>query len=377
MSSYNSITKIKYTGTPTDVVTLQEYILFQDDKAKKKYIIFHFINNVTQQLLGMQFEVCQYNVDGNLIEKSVVVYNKFLAGAEEAFVPKAKLRVSFYCNTISIRIIQAAYDRFVWKEGEFEDNCYKFDHFFQDEQLLAANAENAKKSKRQLKAEAKAEGKDKKEKQVKPTKPTKRKKSKHPFIMKDATKKNQSRFPKFFNVVAMLAVIAFVVTSLILFKTDGTTFTEGDYDLRIVHVDPVLNETEVAIYGYNGTRTELIIPAKIGNYIVVKVDSGAFENSKIKTVEFKGDDVIIERDAFKNCANLTSVLSEKYVIVQELAFTECPALVNVNLPNGTLTAGAFAGCTGIKELVYLNVDKISREDVITVPVKQNNQLPQE
>ena len=374
MSSYNSITKIKYTGTPTDVVTLQEYILFQDDKAKKKYIIFHFINNVTQQLLGMQFEVCQYNADGNLIEKSVVVYNKFLAGAEEAFVPKAKLRVSFYCSTISIRIIQAAYDRFVWKEGEFEDNCYKFDHFFQDEQLLATNAENGKKSKRQLKAE----GKDKKEKQVKPPRPEKRKKSKRPFIMKDATKKTQSRFPKFFNVVAMLAVIAFVVTTLILFKTDGKTFTDGDYDLRIVHVDPVLKETEVAIYGYNGSRTDIIIPAKIGNYIVVKVDSGAFENSKIKTVEFKGDDIIIERGAFKNCANLTKVWSDdKYVVIQELAFTECPALVSVNLPNGTLTAGAFAGCTGIKELVYLNVDKVSREDVLTMPVKESNQLPQE
>ena len=79
MSSYNNITKIKYTDNASDLVRLNEYIIFQDDKAKRKYIVFKFTNNVTQQLLGLQFEVNQYNVDGALIEKSVVAYNKFLA----------------------------------------------------------------------------------------------------------------------------------------------------------------------------------------------------------------------------------------------------------------------------------------------------------
>ncbi len=77
MSSYNNITKIKYTDNASDLVRLNEYIIFQDDKAKRKYIVFKFTNNVTQQLLGLQFEVNQYNVDGALIEKSVVAYNKF------------------------------------------------------------------------------------------------------------------------------------------------------------------------------------------------------------------------------------------------------------------------------------------------------------
>ena len=368
MSSYNNITKIKYTGTPTDVVTLQEYIVFQDDKAKKKYLIFHFINNVTQQLLGMQFEVCQYNVDGNLIEKSVVVYNKFLAGAEEAFVPKAKLRVSYYCNTISIRIIQAAYDRFVWKEGEFEDNCYKFDHFFEDEKLLAANADNGKKSKRALKAEEKAEGK-KKEKQVKEPKPQKHKKSKHPFVMKDATKKNFSRLPKFYNIVAILAVIAFVVTSIIIFKMNGTTFTEGDYNLRIVNEDKILNVTEVAIYGYKGSRKELVIPAKIGGYTVVMVDEGAFENSKAETVEFKGSGIIVKPYAFRGCENLSQVLSEHSITVEEMAFADCPEIRSVNLPYGTLVAYSFAGCTKLEEsnLIYSNIYRVSYDEIIAMP----------
>ena len=204
MSSYNNITKIKYTGDLSELVSLNEYIVFSDDKAKRKYIIFRFVNNVTQQLLGMQFEVCQYNVEGNLIEKSVVVYNQFLAGAEEAFVPKAKLRVSYKCQTVSVRLIQAAFDRFIWKEGEYEDNCYKFEHFFHDEKLLNGGEQTEVKS-------LKAAVKEKKEKREKPPK---KQKIRRGFIMCDATKKNIAVFPVVFNIIIFVAVILFVGISL-------------------------------------------------------------------------------------------------------------------------------------------------------------------
>ena len=372
MSSYNTITKIKYTGSPTDLVTLQEYIIFKDDKAKKKYIIFHFVNNVTQQLLGMQFEVCQYNVDGNLIEKSIVVYNKFLAGAEEAFVPKAKLRVSYNCNSISIRLIKVACDRFIWDEGEYEDNVYKFDNFFQDERLLEQlDNDKPKKSKREQKAELKAKG-EKPVKEPKQQKPKKRKVKGRPFVMKDATKKNLARFPKFYNFVAVVAVLALLLTTLIIFKMDGTLFTEGDYNLRVVYEDKILHNTQVAIYGYNGEETDLVIPEKIGNYTVKMVDGGAFKNSKIETVEFLGDDIVIERYAFKNCSALKSVESQNKITVQELAFTECPSLVSVNLPKGILLTSSFAGCTSISSsrLIYSNSDRVSYQDVISMPVEE-------
>ena len=46
MSSYNNIRKIKYTKNPTDVVALQEYIIFEDSHANEKYVVFRFSNNV-------------------------------------------------------------------------------------------------------------------------------------------------------------------------------------------------------------------------------------------------------------------------------------------------------------------------------------------
>ncbi|MDE6373393.1 MAG: leucine-rich repeat protein, partial [Clostridia bacterium] len=300
---------------------LDEYIVFQDDKAKRKYIVFKFVNNVTQQLLGMQFEVCQYNVEGNLIEKSQVIYNKFLAGAEEEFVPKAKLRVSYKCDTISVRLIQAAFDRFVWKEGEYEDNCYKFDHFFHDEQILDGG-ENLQQT---AKAKKVKEPKEKKEK---------RKKSKRPFIMRDATKKNFAGFPVFFNVLIFLVVIGFAVGSLLIFKTDAKKFTSGDYQLRII------SESNVAVYGYTGSKSELVIPEEIGGYKVQKIDGGAFVNSKIESLRIDCD-LTIETGAFVNCKNLTTVSSSNAVIIMEGAFNGCTSITRTNCPNAYIYPNAF------------------------------------
>lgn len=305
MSSFNNVTKIRYTDKSSEPVTLDEYIVFTDDKSKRKYIVFRFNNNVTQQLLGMQFEVCQYNVDKNLIEKSVVVYNKFLAGAEEEFVPKAKLRVSYDCATISVRLIQAAFDRFLWKEGEYADNTYKFDMFYHDE---TRSQEDEAAPKKQKKAKVK------KEKRVK------YKKSKRPFVLKDATTRNLTKLPAVFNALVIILVLAFVFVTLFMFKKDAKKYTDGDYLVRIV------SSESVAVYGYLGSESNLVIPEKIDGRKVTKIDGGAFKNSKVTTVTFSSE-VTIDTGAFVNCKNLRGVYSQYNVIILDNAFQNCPKLI--------------------------------------------------
>ncbi|MCM1546443.1 MAG: leucine-rich repeat domain-containing protein [Clostridiales bacterium] len=302
MSSFNTVTKIKYTDKSSDPVTLNEYIVFEDDKSSRKYIVFRFNNNVTQQLLGMRFEVCQYNAAGDLIEKSVVVYNEFLAGAEEEFVPKAKLRVSFKCTSVSVRLIQAAFDRFVWNEGEFEDNTYKFGMFYSDE--TRPKEEDAAKSKRAKKIN---------EPKVKPEK---YKKSKYPFVMKDVTSRNLTKFPLVFNVLIIILSLAFVFVTLYMFKKDTKKFTEGSYLLRIY-------DGGVAVYGYTGDASNLVIPEELGSYKVTKIDSGAFKNSKISTVTFSGV-ITVDTGAFTNCKNLTGVYTNYSITLLSGAFNGCP-----------------------------------------------------
>ena len=347
MSSYNAVTKIAYSGSPTDLVTLNEYIMFQDDKAKRKYLIFKFKNNVTQQLLGMQFEVCQFNADGDLIEKSIVIYDKFLASAEEEFVPKAKLRVSYYCASIQITLMQAAFDRFIWKEGEYEDNSYKFDHFFHDEMTLKGDEKKDKKPEKVKKSKEKKPKKDKKKKK---------------FSLKDATRKNLAKFPVVYYALVFIIIIAFVATTVLLFKRDGTKFSDGDYNLRIV------TDGEVAICGYTGKSAEVVIPETIGEYTVTTIDGGAFKNSKISAVVIDGS-VVINGGAFVSCASLTSVKAAERVTVKSGAFQNCFNLSTVNLPASILAQGSFVGCTSLSSgsLTYANAANYPYA-LVTAPV---------
>ena len=314
MSSFNNITKIKYADNASDLITLDEYIVFRDDKAQKKYIVFKFVNNVTQQLLGMEFEVSQYNVDGELIEKSVVVYNKFLAGAEEEFVPKAKLRVSFRCETISIHIIKAAFDRFVLKEGEIVDNVFKFEHFYREEKKNGNDGgeKNAKNTAKTVK-----------QKKVKP------KKVKKGFVLTDATNKNRAVFPVIFNVIVFVLVIAFVLAGVLYVKFTSKKFTQDDYLIRVIQEDEDKKSGEVAIYGYVGDKTDVVIPAKIGDYTVTKIDEGAFTNSEITSVTINCELTISTR-AFVNCQKLEWVYSDYALTLKEQAFVNCPKLRSVS-----------------------------------------------
>ena len=236
MSSYNNIEKIKYTKNTSEVVNLKEYIVFENERKQEKYIVFKFSNEVNQQLLGMEFEVSQYNVDGALAESSVVIYDRFLAKANEEFVPPAKLKVNYACKTISVKLLKAAYDRFLWNEGEYEDNTYKFEHYYRDEQprSFAPVPPPVKRGKEEKRAEKKRANQKK-------------------FELKNQTKKNIARFPAVFLTFVFLLVCAFVGVSLYLFRKNADRFTLDASALR----EP--DGKAVTVYGDVGTDDALMV----------------------------------------------------------------------------------------------------------------------
>ena len=203
MSSYNKIEKIKYTKNTSEVVNLKEYIVFENERKQEKHIVFKFANEVNQQLLGMEFEVKQYDVAGELVEKSVVIYDRFLSKANADFVPNAKLKVNYACKTISVRLIKAAFDRFLWNEGEYEDNTYTFEHYYCDEQLLSSAPAADAKGKRD--GEPKEDGKEERKKE---------------FELVNETNKNIARFPAVFFAFVFIIVCVFVGLSLYFFQKD-------------------------------------------------------------------------------------------------------------------------------------------------------------
>lgn len=335
MSSYNNIRKIKYTKNPSDVVSLYEYILFEDLHAKEKYVVFKFSNNVNQQLFDFKFEVLQYNADNELIEKSTVAYNNSVAQPNELFVPNAKLKVNFDCCSLEVNLEEASFDRVVWSGGEFKDNSYRFDTYAQSVAAATPQASAVK--------ELKKPQKEKKNKR----------RNKLGFNIRNIFRRNKAAFPAVFNVIVSVIFVALVVLSAFYFKKETGAFAADGY---------VLKESSsgyVTVLQYTGDEENLVIPDKIKDCYVTKIDKGAFVNAQFKTVVINTSrSLVIETGAFKNCKNLVSVTGGgecSGVTVLESAFTDCASLTDFYMPTAKLGKQCFDGTDSIKNLYFNDV----------------------
>lgn len=342
MSSYNSIEKIKYTDDISDAVSLDEYIVFGNERNEEKYIVFKFYNNVNQKLLGMKFEVSQYDMHDNLIERSVVIYNNFLAKANSSFVPKAKLKALYACKRISVRLVQAAFDRVLWNEGEYVDNTYKFEHYARDEKYIEETerpkAQEAPKPPKKI-------GKDDTER----------------FRLKNITKKNVAVFPKvFYWITSILLVIAIGVT-VFLFPKYTKKFSLSGYDLELIA------DNNVRLWGYESDEDIINLPKLIKDakndkeYRVVAIGSGAFRHLSAHTVNLPASVTKIERGAFRYMKNLKTVSmiqegNEGAVEVEARAFDSVTSLSVFYMKGAQLKKNCFYGCTNLVQITFNQTD---------------------
>ncbi|MBQ6947792.1 MAG: leucine-rich repeat protein [Clostridia bacterium] len=124
-------------------------------------------------------------------------------------------------------------------------------------------------------------------------------------------------------VLCALMMVGMLATCQISFVFAAS---EGDYTYNYD-----ADETYAIVTKYNGTATDVTIPATLGGKPV-----GA-----------------IEADAFKNCAALESVVIPASVTaIGDAAFRGCVNLESVTMPTGTYKLGlaAFAGCSALKTL---------------------------
>ena len=329
MSSYNKIEKIKYTESLSDAVSLDEYIVFSNERNELKYIVFKFSNNVNQQLLGMKFEVSQYDMHNNLIEKSVVIYNSFLAKANSSFVPKAKLKVLYACKSISVRLVQAAFDRVMWNEGEYIDNTYKFEHFARDERYI--------------------EEQDRPKAEPAKTPVSKREKVEHTerFTSKNIIKKNIAVFPKVFYWLTSILLLIAIGVAIWLFPSFTKRFTLHGYDLEIIA------DKSVRLCGYEGDEEAIVVPSRIEEYQVVRIGAGAFRYLSASEITLPDSITTIEAGAFKSMKALKSVkCAAPSIVIESKAFDGLTNLTAFDMEGARLIQNCFHGCSNLSYIAF-------------------------
>lgn len=156
-----------------------------------------------------------------------------------------------------------------------------------------------------------------------------------------------------------LAVLIIGTASFwIYFKWDKTDFE---------YIDGTDKGT-VKITGYKGEEKDIKIPDRLRGKKVTQIDSLAFEESDITSIEIGDNVTYIGKSVFRGCKSLKTVkLGNSVLNIDEGCFNDCPLLEEVFLPKSLEKLGGsiFAGCTAMKKVeVEEGGNFIIKDDVL-------------
>ncbi len=109
----------------------------------------------------------------------------------------------------------------------------------------------------------------------------------------------------------------------------------------------------VMITGYSGERKDVKLPSKIRGKKVTQIDTLAFENSDITSIDIGNNVTYIGKSAFRGCKSLKTVkLGNSILNIDEGCFNDCSSLEEIVLPKSLEKLGGspFAGCTALKKV---------------------------
>lgn len=116
----------------------------------------------------------------------------------------------------------------------------------------------------------------------------------------------------------------------------------------------ILNNTSIAICGWEGESTDLVIPNALVNRTVVSVASRALkDNTALTSVDFSNAHYLntIEMEAFDGCTSLTRVdLPRTVTAMGESVFQNCTSLQAVDI---------HARVTSVPEMCFYNCSSLS------------------
>ncbi len=132
------------------------------------------------------------------------------------------------------------------------------------------------------------------------------------------------------------------------------------------------------ITGYEGSETDLVIPAVIDGYPVTAIGERAFYKSVITSVAIPSG-VSIGESAFASSKALTTVtISSGVTTIGMGAFLGCSGLTEINIPDSVTSIGsdAFSQCTNLKKVkLPVGLTKLEQRLFIMCSALESIEIP--
>ncbi len=154
--------------------------------------------------------------------------------------------------------------------------------------------------------------------------------------------------------IKIIFAILFVVI-LTAFSTVGalaeTVYSIGGYSFSI------LNNSEIALCGWDNSTPELVVPSEIANKTLVEVYKRGLEgNDGFSTLDFSQADNLktIGYGSFMNCTGISNelVIPMQVKVIGFSAFENCTSIpsVIINADVSEIQSATFRGCTSLERV---------------------------
>ncbi len=148
-------------------------------------------------------------------------------------------------------------------------------------------------------------------------------------------------------VIILSLLCSFFVGVPVQAEETVTTDKEGDYSFTVT-------DNQATVTAYDGTATDVVIPATLGGYTVVALGNQVFQNNTtLVSVSIPDTVTQIGKYAFYYCTRLERVtLPSNLVAINNGTFSGCSALTSVTIPNSVQMIGknAFKACSSLTSI---------------------------
>lgn len=105
-------------------------------------------------------------------------------------------------------------------------------------------------------------------------------------------------------------------------------------------------------------KSEINVPEQIGDFKVLKIENGVFQNqTNLKKVTLPDTVTVIGDSAFAGCTNLQAIVASQVTYIGNSAFFGCSNATSFSIANATNIGNeAFSNCTSITKTIEFNND---------------------